>query len=86
MTPEEFIYWLSGFIELGQLNEINAEQIEIIKNHISITLNRVADDKKVTPFMNTGGPYWSAPLTSWSLSGSVPYTSTSYNLGGIATT
>ncbi len=38
MTPENFVYWMQGFLEIGKPTSINAEQIEEIKNHIALVL------------------------------------------------
>ena len=46
MEPLQFVYWLQGFMELSGTNEINATQTQIIKEHISLVLN------KVTPSIN----------------------------------
>jgi hypothetical protein len=36
MTPENFVYWLQGFFEItGGTPELTAEQIEMIKTHLS---------------------------------------------------
>lgn len=41
MTPENFVYWLQGLMEIGNPESLNKEQIEIIKNHISLVLTKV---------------------------------------------
>lgn len=53
MTPENFIYWLQGFLEIGNPTEITDIQIQEIKNHISLVL------KKETPNIGyyLGNPY-----------------------------
>lgn len=43
MTPENFVYWLNGCLELGNPETLNAQQIQVIKDHIALVL------KKETP-------------------------------------
>lgn len=43
MTPENFVYWLQGFLELQGPIDINEQQVKIIKDHIALVL------KKETP-------------------------------------
>jgi len=53
MTPEQFTYWLQGFIEINDPKTIGEKETQIIKDHLSTVF------KKVTP-NSTGisrGPY-----------------------------
>ncbi len=43
MTPENFAYWLNGFVELTQGQTPNPAQWKAIQEHLALTL------KKVTP-------------------------------------
>lgn len=43
MSPENFAYWLNGAFELGGLNNLNNDQVKIVKDHLALVL------KKVTP-------------------------------------
>ncbi len=47
MTPENFIFWLNGFLEIAQPETISKQQILIIKDHVALVL------KKETPHRNT---------------------------------
>ncbi len=40
MTPENFIYWLNGFLEIAKPTSINEEQTQEIKNHIALVLKK----------------------------------------------
>lgn len=35
MTPEQFTYWLQGFIEVENPKALNAKQTQIIKDHLA---------------------------------------------------
>lgn len=41
MTPEQFTYWLNGFLELSNPKELTEHQIIIIKDHLNIVFNKV---------------------------------------------
>lgn len=43
MTPENFIYWLQGKLEIGNTKTLNEEEVQVIKDHIALVL------KKETP-------------------------------------
>ncbi len=46
MTPENFIYWLQGYIEIANPETMSKTEIQIIKNHLNLVL------KKETPEVN----------------------------------
>ncbi len=46
ITPEQFIYWLQGFIEIEDPKFLNEKQLSIIKDHLNLVF------KKVTPNYN----------------------------------
>ena len=56
MTPENFAYWLQGFIEISDVKGINETQLQIIKDHLALvfrkeTPNRI--DIQYTPITFT---------------------------------
>ena len=40
MTPENFCYWLQGVIEVVDPQELNREQVEIIKEHLRLVFRK----------------------------------------------
>ncbi len=46
MTPRDFVYWMQGLIEIGQPENLNKEQIEMIKRHLNLVLTNVTDEIK----------------------------------------
>lgn len=50
MTPEQFCYWLQGFIELAgnDLEQINAARIQVIRDHLDLVFNKVTPDRRQT--------------------------------------
>jgi hypothetical protein len=39
LTPENFVYWLNGYFELGG-QDLTEQHIAVIKDHISLVLNK----------------------------------------------
>ena len=59
MTPENFCYFLQGFLELSQHSDgqkhFNEKQVEEIKNHLKLVMT------KVTPELSSKGGYPAFP-------------------------
>lgn len=49
MTPEQFIYWLQGYMEIADPKNVDEKQIQIIKDHISLVLKKETPDRAVVP-------------------------------------
>jgi hypothetical protein len=59
MTPENFVYWLQGYFELSDAcyplmksplaGSLGGDQIQIIKDHLKLVLEKKTPDKKL-PF------------------------------------
>lgn len=43
LTSENFTYWLQGFFEIQNPQELTAVQIQEIKNHLNIVLHKKTD-------------------------------------------
>lgn len=41
MTYENFVYWLRGFLEVANPDQITKEQIQIINRHLNLCLNNI---------------------------------------------
>ena len=41
MTPRDFCYWLQGHLEIGEVNELDAAQIAMIKKHLALVFINV---------------------------------------------
>lgn len=73
MTPENFVYWLNGFVELNG-NPPTPEQWQSIKEHLQLVMTKVtppvknANDKftdymqKVSDNLNQEAPEWQKEL------------------------
>lgn len=40
MTPENFVYWLQGYLELSEDRDISSTQVQIIKDHVALVLQK----------------------------------------------
>lgn len=45
MECKDFVYWLQGFFEISEAKELNARQVEIIKNHLNMVFKHDIDPK-----------------------------------------
>ena len=50
MTPENFVYWLQGMLEIGNVKKLNKEQVNIIKDHIALVLTKVTPTYQAHPW------------------------------------
>lgn len=41
MSPENFLYWLQGYLEISGAKELNEEQLKCVKDHIKLALTKV---------------------------------------------
>lgn len=63
MNSENFVYWLQGFLEIQNPENITEIQVQIIKDHIALVLKketplRIEDmAKKYNICQNVGIPY-----------------------------
>lgn len=56
MTPEQFIYWLQGYIEMAEPKQIDEKQIQIIKDHIALVLKKETPDRISVSFTPSSSP------------------------------
>lgn len=45
MTSQEFVFWLNGFFEIADPKTMDEKQIQVIKDHIALVLNKVTPDR-----------------------------------------
>ncbi len=43
MTSKDFCYWIQGFFELSESEELTPRQVEIIKNHLKLVFYHEID-------------------------------------------
>jgi len=49
MTPENFIYWLNGFFEISGCKNLSDNQVQIIKDHLRLVLEKKTPDIIIRP-------------------------------------
>ena len=45
MSPEQFTYWLKGFFEISDTNNLSEKQVQIIRDHLNLVFNKVTTDR-----------------------------------------
>ena len=59
MTPEQFVYWLQGVIEIGDVKSFDKRQTTIIKKHLALVFAHIDvpdPDGKLSAAHETGEP------------------------------
>jgi hypothetical protein len=59
MSPENFVYWLQGFLEVSCASEMSEQQLRIVRDHLELVLS------KRTPAYAHPVPAQSAPVPKW---------------------
>ena len=45
MTAQEFVYWLQGYLELGNPTRLDSTQVEQIKDHLKLVFEKVTPQR-----------------------------------------
>jgi hypothetical protein len=53
MTPEQFVYWLQGFMEIADPEALSTRQIDTIRDHLDLVLNKVTPNRSAWPPKST---------------------------------
>lgn len=53
MTPEQFTYWLQGYLEVEDPKVINERKVQIIKDHLNLVFKKVTPDRKQYELLDT---------------------------------
>jgi hypothetical protein len=44
MTPENFCYWLQGFVEIGEPVTLSKQQLQVLKDHLKLVFDKKTPD------------------------------------------
>ena len=61
MNERDFCYWLQGYMELTYSQELNQEQVAIIKNHLNLVFNKLTPNIQPNP-LHTYSEYKVVPI------------------------
>ncbi len=45
MDSTQFVFWLQGFFELSDSKTLSEKQVQVIKDHLALFLNKVTPDR-----------------------------------------
>ena len=48
MTPEQFTYWLQGFMEMAEPEKLSKKQLSMIKDHLALVFKKKTPDYNIT--------------------------------------
>lgn len=60
MTPEQFVYWLQGFMEMADPSSLSETQTQQIKDHLKLVFDKQTPDRtypSTDPFPKWQDPY-----------------------------
>lgn len=46
MNPEAFTYWLKGYFEISDSNNLSSNQVQIIRDHLDLVFAKVTPERK----------------------------------------
>lgn len=65
LAPENFCFWLQGFIEMSGATSINEEQMKVLKEHLELVFKKVATQQVQPQFSFPATPGITVPGTGW---------------------
>lgn len=57
MTPENFVYWLQGFLEVSCASEMSEHQLRIVRDHLELVLSKKTPAYQM-PTVTVNLPKW----------------------------
>ena len=49
MTERDFVYWLQGYFEITDLDNLTKEQVKMIKSHLNLVFHHTIDKQYKEP-------------------------------------
>jgi hypothetical protein len=53
MSPESFTYWLQGYFEISDSNNLSPQQVQIIRDHLALVFEKVTPDRSGHELLDT---------------------------------
>lgn len=47
MSPENFVYWLQGYMELSNPDNLALEQVQVIRDHLNLVFDKQTPERKI---------------------------------------
>jgi len=41
VTPENFCYWLQGYLELSEKGGLSSQQVKVVREHLALVMQKV---------------------------------------------
>lgn len=57
MNERDFVYWLQGFFEISGSEKLTEQQVQIIKDHIKVCIEKQNNPFKMSPSSNINPMY-----------------------------
>jgi hypothetical protein len=70
MTPEQFTYWLQGFMEISNPTTLDETQTQVIKDHLALVFDKQTPNRTHTPPL---APMPTNPYPIWQEPHTIPY-------------
>lgn len=51
MSERDFVYWLQGYLEVSDASELNKEQLQIIKDHLALVIEKITPEYSGITFL-----------------------------------
>lgn len=55
MTPEQFVYWLQGFMEVQDPVALDEKQTQIVKDHLALVFKKETPNSRKPALPRCGG-------------------------------
>lgn len=53
MSPEQYTYWLKGYFEISDSNNLSPRKVQIIRDHLDLVFNKVTPDRSGYELLDT---------------------------------
>ncbi len=47
MQPQDFCYWLQGFLEMSDAKTLDVKQLQVLRDHLNLVFNKQTPNRSV---------------------------------------